>query len=290
MTKRSRQARPIAPPLNFSTANRPPPGSRIATPSVNNNHLLFFSCSPCYLVSFFLFVDRQPDLGPHFAIHVPTRLYRLFTYHSIVHRGNRRRDLSRDPLAIKRLRNLVDLWRSTGWSGGYTETRIEGVWRRSVRLASFLPLPFSFFFSSILDFTFVLSVAQSVSALSASNSPLPMTEIHLGVVNISVKSGRNCVKIKWIDDNEFSYFPAFKFKLANICSFSVWNSMSFNTSINRFSIVWKGAMRHFRVCFDLKSALNLILQNSTCERKGRTQNGTTILEKNTAHHCTIYVL
>lgn len=156
MTKRSRQARPIAPPLNFSTANRPPPGSRIATPSVNINHLLFFSCSPCYLVSFFLFADRQPDLGPHFAIHVPTRLYRLFTDHSIVHRGNRRRDLSRDPLAIKRLRNLVDLWRSTGRSGGYTKTRIEGVRRRIVRLVSFLPLPFSFFFSSILDFTFVL--------------------------------------------------------------------------------------------------------------------------------------
>lgn len=151
MTKRSRQARPIAPPLNFSTANRPPPGSRIATPSVNNNHLLFFSCSPCYLVSFFLFADRQPDLGPHFAIHVSTR---LFTNHSIVHRGNRRRDLSRDPLAIKRLRNLVDLWRATGWSGGYT--RVEGVWRRTVRLVSFLPLPFSFFFSSILDLTFVL--------------------------------------------------------------------------------------------------------------------------------------
>lgn len=146
MTKRSRQARPIAPPLNFSTANRPPPGSRIATPSVNNNHLLFFSCSPCYLVSFFLFADRQPDLGPHFAIHVPTRLYRLFTDHSIVHRGNRLRDLSRDPLTIKGLRNLVDLWRSTEWSGGYTETRIEGVRRRIVR----------FHFGFILDFTFVL--------------------------------------------------------------------------------------------------------------------------------------
>lgn len=211
MTKRSRQARPIAPPLNFSTANRPPPGSRIATPSVNNNHLLFFSCSPCYLVSFFLFADRQPDLGPHFAIHVPTRLCRLFTDHSIVHRGNRRRDLSREPLAIKRLRNLVDLWRSTGWSGGYTETRIEGRCLTKDCSVSFLSSP-SFFILFLFDFGFHLRpVAQSVSALSASNSEPSMTEIHLGVVNISVKSGQNCVKIKWIDDNEFSYFPAFKF-------------------------------------------------------------------------------
>lgn len=193
MTKRSRQARPIAPPLNFSTANRPPPGSRIATPSVNINHLLFFSCSPCYLVSFFLFADRQPDLGPHFAIHVPTRLYRLFTDHSIVHRGNRRRDLSRDPLAIKRLRNLVDLWRSTGRSGGYTKT-----YRRCSTKdcsVSFLFSP-SFFILFLFDFGFHLRpVAHSVSVLSAWNSVLS--------VNISVTSGQNCVKIKWIDDNEY---------------------------------------------------------------------------------------
>lgn len=270
MTKRSRQARPIAPPLNFSTANRPPPGSRIATPSVNNNHLLFFSCSPCYLVSFFLFADRQPDLGPHFAIHVPTRLYRLFTDHSILHRGNRRRDLSRHPLAIKGLRNLVDLWRSTGWSGGYTETRIEGVRRRTVR--------FHFGFH-------LRPVVRSVSVLSASNSVLSMTEIHLGLV----KSGQNCVKIKWIDVNDSRIFQRSSSN-SPIFVLLVWNSMSFNTSINRFFILCKGTVRYLHVCFDLKSALNFILQNLTYERKGRPQNGTMKLEKKTAHHCTIYVL